>query len=77
MIGAAAKFEKVLLKDGETPQDYGGHGAPNNKETWVVRQRGAEPLTAKSSTGFGGANGGEYRKVGRKLRGFCVREVLR
>lgn len=62
MKGKAAKFEKVQLKDGETPQDHGGHGAPNNKETWVVRPAdGAKELGGHASSSFGGANGGEYR----------------
>ena len=58
MKGKAARFEKVTLKEGETPQDHGGHGAPNTKETWVVRDADG----ANAATSFGGANGGEYRK---------------
>ena len=62
MKGKAAKFVKIQLKDGETPQDHGGHGAPNNKETWIVRPADeTQELSAHSSTSFGGANGGEYR----------------
>ena len=42
---------------------HGGHGAPNNKHTWALRQADpAVPLGATSSAGFGGANGGEYRQ---------------
>lgn len=63
MAGANAKFEKIKLAPGETPQDHGGHGAPNTKETWVVRSKDkSSPLSARSDTYFGGANGGEYRK---------------
>ena len=47
MKGKAARFEKVTLKEGETPQDHGGHGAPNTKETWVVRDAdGANAATS-------------------------------
>ena len=47
----------------ETPQTHGGHGAPNNKEAWVLRpQHESKPLAARSGAAFGGANGGEYRK---------------
>eukprot|EP00040_Diaphanoeca_grandis_P018294 m.96161 g.96161 ORF g.96161 m.96161 type:complete len:848 (-) comp26871_c0_seq2:157-2700(-) len=63
MAGANTQFEKVVLKPGETPQQHGGHGAPNNKETWVLRPKDqSKPLTQHSSAAFGGANGGEYRK---------------
>ena len=63
MAGKAAKFVKVQLEEGETPQDRGGHGAPNTKETWIVQPVDAEKgMGAHGSTGFGGANGGEYRK---------------
>ena len=63
MSGKAARFEKVALKPGETPQDHGGHGAPNTKETWVVKPVDeAVGLSATSRASFGGANGGEYRK---------------
>jgi hypothetical protein len=27
----------VAVGDNETPQMHGGHGAPNNKETWAIR----------------------------------------
>lgn len=62
MVGQAAKFENIALKDGETPQDHGGHGAPNNKDTWVVQPADASKgLSSRSSVGFGGANGGEVK----------------
>jgi hypothetical protein len=65
MTGKAARFEEVVLRGGETPQDHGGHGAPNTRETWVVRPRraaGEQALGAHDRQSFGGANGGEYRK---------------
>ena len=64
MAGAGAKFVKVAVGKDETPQMHGGHGAPNNNETWVVRPTNpaSAKVGARSSVGFGGANGGEYRK---------------
>ena len=63
MAGAGATFEHVTIPPGETPQMHGGHGSPGNKHTWALRQADpAVPLGATSSAGFGGANGGEYRK---------------
>ena len=63
MIGKSAKWEKVKVKPWETPQDVHGHGAPNNKETWVaVSADASKPLTHGHGAAFGGANGGEYRK---------------
>ena len=57
-------FRKVAVPAGETPQMHGGHGAPNNNETWALRSQhgGKQPASSRGGTAFGGANGGEYRK---------------
>lgn len=62
MVGGDAHFVKVHVAEHETPQDHGGHGAPNNNETWVVRSKTGGSVSKADSIGFGGANGGEFRK---------------
>eukprot|EP00657_Telonema_sp_P-1_P005811 TRINITY_DN23513_c0_g1_i1.p1 TRINITY_DN23513_c0_g1~~TRINITY_DN23513_c0_g1_i1.p1 ORF type:complete len:262 (-),score=54.98 TRINITY_DN23513_c0_g1_i1:185-970(-) len=65
MVGAKSRFQKVKFEGPNDPRladlHSMGHGVPNQKEHWMVEEL-VPGNDMPTSTAFGGANGGEYRK---------------
>ena len=74
MVGGNARFEKQYFTGAEDPKykavlakkmasGMGGHGLPSTTEHWAIVGDEIDAVNGlPTSTSFGGANGGEYRK---------------